>query len=38
MLRIAPIRAYIPALDVSRARTFYEQTVALMPRKSMPET
>lgn len=29
MLRAAPIRAYIPASDVSRARKFYEHTVGL---------
>jgi len=33
MLRTAPIRAYIPALDVSRARMFYEQTVGLTPKE-----
>jgi predicted enzyme related to lactoylglutathione lyase len=33
MLRTAPIRAYIPASDVSRARKFYEQTVGLMPKE-----
>src|SRR5262245_31830281 len=33
MLNAAPIRAYIPALDVSRARKFYEQTVALTPKE-----
>lgn len=29
MLKTAPIRAYIPASDVERARKFYEQTVGL---------
>ena len=33
MLRTAPIRAYIPASDVSRARKFYEQTVGLVPKE-----
>jgi predicted enzyme related to lactoylglutathione lyase len=33
MLRTAPIRAYIPALDVSRARKFYEQTVGLTAKE-----
>ena len=33
MLSTAPIRAYIPASNVSRARKFYEQTVGLKPKK-----
>jgi predicted enzyme related to lactoylglutathione lyase len=33
MLKTAPIRAYIPARDVARARKFYEQTVGLTPRE-----
>jgi predicted enzyme related to lactoylglutathione lyase len=33
MLRNAPIRAYIPARDVSRARKFYEETVGLVPKE-----
>jgi predicted enzyme related to lactoylglutathione lyase len=33
MLRNAPIRAYIPASDVSRARRFYEEKVGLVPRE-----
>jgi predicted enzyme related to lactoylglutathione lyase len=33
MLRTAPIRAYIPASDVSRARKFYEQAVGLIPKE-----
>ena len=32
MLRTAPIRAYIPASDVARARRFYEETVGLVPK------
>ncbi len=32
MLSNAPIRAYIPASDVSRARTFYEGTIGLRPK------
>jgi predicted enzyme related to lactoylglutathione lyase len=32
MLKSAPIRAYIPASNVSRARKFYEQTVGLVPK------
>ena len=31
MLTMAPIRAYIPATDVARARKFYEQIVGLTP-------
>ncbi len=33
MLRNAPIRAYIPARDVSRARKFYEETIGLLPKE-----
>ena len=33
MLKAAPIRAYIPASDVSRARKFYEQLVGLTPKE-----
>jgi predicted enzyme related to lactoylglutathione lyase len=33
MLKTAPIRAYIPASDVSRARKFYEQTVGLVAKE-----
>jgi predicted enzyme related to lactoylglutathione lyase len=33
MLTTAPISAYIPASDVSRARKFYEQTVGLKPKE-----
>lgn len=33
MLKTAPIRAYIPASDVSRAREFYERTVGLTPKE-----
>jgi predicted enzyme related to lactoylglutathione lyase len=33
MLSNAPIRAYIPASDVSRARRFYENIVGLKPRE-----
>jgi predicted enzyme related to lactoylglutathione lyase len=33
MLSTAPIRAYIPASDVSRARTFYEGMLGLKPRE-----
>ncbi len=32
MLSTAPIRAYIPASDVARARKFYENTVGLTPQ------
>jgi predicted enzyme related to lactoylglutathione lyase len=32
MLRTAPIRAYIPASDISRARNFYEGTLELKPK------
>jgi predicted enzyme related to lactoylglutathione lyase len=33
MLKAAPIRAYIPASDVARARKFYEQIVGLTPKE-----
>jgi catechol 2,3-dioxygenase-like lactoylglutathione lyase family enzyme len=33
MLRTAPIRAYIPAADIARARTFYEGVLGLHPRE-----
>ena len=33
MLSSAPIRAYIPATDIHRARKFYEQTVGLVPKQ-----
>jgi catechol-2,3-dioxygenase len=33
MLRTSPIRAYIPASDVKRARKFYEEIVGLMPKE-----
>ena len=33
MLKAAPIRAYIPASDVSRARRFYEQLSGLEPKE-----
>jgi predicted enzyme related to lactoylglutathione lyase len=33
MLRSAPIRAYIPASDVRRARKFYEEIVGLRPKE-----
>jgi predicted enzyme related to lactoylglutathione lyase len=32
MLKTAPIRAYIPASDVQRARRFYEDKIGLVPR------
>jgi predicted enzyme related to lactoylglutathione lyase len=31
MLSTAPVRAYTPASDVARARTFYEQMIGLTP-------
>jgi predicted enzyme related to lactoylglutathione lyase len=34
MLKTAPIRAYIPASDVDRARKFYEENVGLSPREN----
>jgi hypothetical protein len=34
MLRTAPIRAYIPASDVARARRFYEEKIGLVPKLS----
>jgi predicted enzyme related to lactoylglutathione lyase len=33
MLSSAPIRAYIPASNIARARTFYEQTIGLVPKQ-----
>jgi predicted enzyme related to lactoylglutathione lyase len=33
MLRAAPIRAYIPVSDLSRARNFYERTLGLAPKE-----
>jgi predicted enzyme related to lactoylglutathione lyase len=33
MLSTAPIRAYIPATDVARARRFYEQKIGLTPKE-----
>ena len=33
MLKNAPIRAYIPATDVARARRFYEQIIGLTPKE-----
>jgi predicted enzyme related to lactoylglutathione lyase len=33
MLKDAPIRAYIPVSDVSRARKFYEEKVGLRPKQ-----
>jgi predicted enzyme related to lactoylglutathione lyase len=32
MLKTAPIRAYIPAKDVKRARKFYEEKIGLVPK------
>ena len=32
MLKNAPIRAYIPASDMARARRFYEQLIGLQPK------
>ena len=33
MLKDAPIRAYIPASNIGRARQFYEKTVGLEPQQ-----
>ena len=33
MLSTAPIRAYLPATDVARARRFYEQIIGLKPKQ-----
>jgi predicted enzyme related to lactoylglutathione lyase len=33
MLSNSPIRAYIPASDVPRARRFYEQKIGLIPKE-----
>jgi predicted enzyme related to lactoylglutathione lyase len=35
MLKDAPIVPYIPAKDVTRARSFYEQKVGLVPREDV---
>jgi catechol 2,3-dioxygenase-like lactoylglutathione lyase family enzyme len=35
MLKDAPIVPYIPAKDVARARTFYEDKVGLVPREEV---
>ena len=35
MLKDAPIVPYIPAKDVARARTFYEEKVGLVPREEV---
>lgn len=32
MLKNAPIRAYIPASDITRARKFYEELIGLQPK------
>jgi predicted enzyme related to lactoylglutathione lyase len=34
MLRAAPIRAYIPVSDLSRAKNFYEKTLGLAPKEA----
>ena len=34
MLNKAPIRAYIPVTDVSRARKFYEEKLGLKPKEA----
>lgn len=34
MLKDAPIRAYIPATDVKRAREFYEGLIGLKPKET----
>jgi predicted enzyme related to lactoylglutathione lyase len=33
MLRTAPIRAYIPAANIPRARKFYEESLGLKPKE-----
>lgn len=33
MLRAAPIRAYIPASNITRARKFYEEIIGLRPKE-----
>jgi predicted enzyme related to lactoylglutathione lyase len=33
MLKNAPVRAYIPASDVTRARKFYEEIIGLQPKE-----
>ena len=35
MLQDAPMYAYIPAKDVSRARKFYEEKIGLRPKKEI---
>jgi catechol-2,3-dioxygenase len=33
MLRNAPIRAYIPASNITRPRKFYEEIIGLQPKE-----
>jgi catechol-2,3-dioxygenase len=33
MLRNAPIRAYIPASNITRVRKFYEEIIGLQPKE-----
>src|SRR5215204_2600364 len=35
MLQDSPVYSYIPARDVGRARTFYEQTLGLKPKQEL---
>jgi len=35
MLQKSPLYAYIPAKDIARARTFYEQKVGLVPKQEI---
>jgi predicted enzyme related to lactoylglutathione lyase len=37
MLKNAPIRAYIPASDITRARKFYEEIMAFSPKRNTRE-
>jgi hypothetical protein len=36
MLKNAPIRAYIPASNITRARKFYEEVIGLEPKEEYP--
>lgn len=35
MLKNAPVVPYIPATNIARARTFYEERVGLVPREEI---
>jgi hypothetical protein len=35
MLQKSPLYGYIPAKDIPRARTFYEQKIGLIPKQEI---